>query len=343
MIVIVDDSVFASRDADELAALLRISHDKPYHRIQTDPPWDPAQSMNVNRWLAEQSQSLREKAELTLRSGIEDDVLGLPLEIRIRIVETDEPDWNRDPPLLPLDEARRLLERPLRLMLEDEESDGAFLKTVPPRHWRAEFQKALEKHWLEIEHGGGIPRMLPRLKERSRQDILRLWVLFDSDAREPPEPGKPVRASEESQEICRLCQVRSIACHQLRRRAAENYLPLQALSAWIESPRSQDERARNEKRRARKELRRTYLAFKRMSREQRHHYDMKSGFSRDQRTAIPTSFTEHAKVPELQSGFGRSVYTAFKQEHFTFHEEWLIRDGQQEETTRMILSILRRL
>lgn len=327
MIVILEDDVFACGLAEPLAlaALLRLGFEGR-HRVRTDPPWAPELPLAVNRWLEAQSLDLREQAELALLSGLEDEVKTFSSDLKLRVAPTPAPDWG-DPPRLPLEQALRILERPLRLMVEDEANDGAFLRTVAPAHWRGELVAALEKGWLGLEHGGGLPRMPPQLENRSKIEIMRLWVLFDSDAREP---GKP---SAESEAMRELCERRGIEYHQLRRRAAENYLPLPALAAWTHlGPRSR-----------RKERTEKYLAFKEMSREQRHYYPMRGGFQKDEKAGIPELFSEFAQRPALRFGFGKSIRALFKQKHFRFHEEWLHKDGQQAETTAMTQAILRRL
>ena len=322
MIVLVDDGVFASRrnDSLDLLALLRLGFEGR-HLVQTRPSWEPGTKLAVNRWLADQSPEVREQAELALSSGLEEAVR-FPPALTVSVVDGTTPQWN--PPRLPLDMALRVLERPLKLLVEDAENDAAFLRTAALEHWRTALDRSFADGWIEVEHGGGIPRMLPRLKGRPTSELLRLWVLFDSDAREPDRP------SAQSEELRDLCEDQAVAHHQLRRRAAENYLPLPALAAWAKiGPRSK-----------RKELQATYLAFKEMKATLRHHYHMRGGFAKDEEEGIPALFDDFSRRPELRHGFGRNVRELFKQEHFRFQEEWLRRDGQQEEASRIVQSIL---
>ncbi len=254
MIVVVDDEVFTSSRTEHLylSALLKLGFEGR-HRIRTDPLWNPSREHppGVTFWLMQQPPGIREGARLALQAGIEGEVKSFPMDSTLRVVGTEESDWSRDPPQLSLKEAVSILERPLELMVEDEDNDGAFLCTVAPRNWRDTLAQSLKAGWMRLIHGGGLPRMLPRLeKKRPRSDLLRLWVLFDSDAREP---GRP---SAESQSVCEACEINGIAFHQLKRRAAENYLPFEAVSGWVDcSPRN-----------VRRKRRETYLAFKEMSR-----------------------------------------------------------------------------
>ncbi len=240
----------------------------------------------------------------------------------LRIV--DDPEASDSELRLPLADALRVLERPLRLLVENAENDGAFLRTVAFDHWKTKLARALDAGWVEFEHGGGLESMLSLLEGRGSSDRLRLWVLFDSDAREPESP------SARSEVVRAYCEAHRIAHHQLRRRAAENYLPLPALVAWTQIvPRN-----------TRKKHHLTYLAFKEMNAPRRHHYNMRQGFAKDEEEGIPPLFGEFAHDPKLRNGFGRGVRGLFKQEKFRFQEDWLRKDGQQEETSLMIRAIL---
>ena len=73
---------------------------------------------------------------------------------------------------------------------------------------------------------------------------------------------------------------------------------------------------------------------------------MKGGFERDRRgdnASIPALYGDLADSRDLQSGFGSDISALFKERAFSIREEWLVKDGQQQETLDMIQSILRRL
>ncbi len=334
MIVVVEDAVFTSSRTEHLflSALLKLGFEGR-HRIRTDPLRSATSADDppgVTAWLQQQSPAIREEAELALQDGIEGVVKGFPMDSRLRVVDAAQPDWSADPPRLPLAEALSLLERSLELMVEDEENDGAFLRAVAPQKLRNTLSECLTAGWVRLTHGGGLARMLPRLeKKRTTGQLLRLWVLFDSDAREPGQPSK------ESQAVCDVCEGNGIAFYQLQRRAAENYLPLEAVSEWV------DRRPSN----VRKRLKETYSTFQQMSRAQRHHYNMRQGFHKDEKDqrGVAKLYDNLVHRPELQTGFGRDIRDLFKQDKVRLREEWLVNDGQQQETARMIMSILRRL
>ena len=310
-----------------------------WHDIQIDPPWTAGEPLAVNRWLGEQSPVVRERAVLALESGPEMLNRREAGSSRVRITEASGEDWNVEVPKLPLARAVVILRRPLRIMVEDQGNDGAFLRTVTPEHWRPALERALDEGRIEIVHGGGLDRMKPQVERASPAKTIRLWVLFDSDAVQSPAREW---ASPDSTEICEVCRAKAIACHQLQRRSAENYLPLEALAQWTQQGERKGRKGELLTGGARKQREKIYLAFKKMNRGQRHYYPMKEGFSwfskRDRE--IPNVYSEFLHEPELKSGFPK-ISELFYQEHFAFHEEWLRRDDQQGETMRMTRSIFR--
>ena len=224
MIVILEDPIFTSSSTPQLLSAIRFGAEG-WHLVQTDPVFDPTADRAVNRWLAAQDQSTREEAELAFAIGMEEEALGPASEVYLRIGEMAVADWRSVPPRLSMESALRLLRRPLRLLVENRQNDGAFLRRVVPEPWRGKFLRTLERGWVELEHGGGSD-MRSRIQEADREDSLRLWALFDSDAREP---GRPSQASED---LHRACLEKEVPHHRLQRRAIENYLPIQTLESW---------------------------------------------------------------------------------------------------------------
>ena len=208
------------------------------------------------------------------------------------------------------------------MLVENRHNDGAFLRSVAPSSVREELQEALDNRWIEIEHGGGAD-MKTRIKTATLEEAMRLWVLSDSDAREP---GRP---SSFQQALSQLCADQGVSRHLLQRRAIENYLPAQALDAWTYSGSRSSQEARRNK----------VKSFARLQPAQRHHYNMKRGFD-DDRPNIPPLFDDCADHPHLQSGFGEDIASRF---HQPIQEGWLRRDDQHAETLSMVQSILRRL
>lgn len=169
--------------------------------------------------------------------------------------------------------------------------------------------------------------MKTRVRTATSEEALRLWALFDSDAREP---GKP---SPSSEELSQSCISRGLSHHRLSRRAIENYLPVKALEAW----------AYNSPKNSRDGRRRSVKAFASMKPEQRHHYHMKKGFQADRKSGIPDLFDPHSNHSDLQRGFGEEVTSLFHQREFPLREEWLLKDGQRQEVLLMAQAVFRRL
>ena len=264
---------------------------------------------------------------MALETGLEEDDSDIPSDLVIRIGSVQAPDWEANPPRLSVSAGLAVLRRPLRLLLENRHNDGAFLRTVAPPPWRERYLKLLNDGWIEIDHGGGLSDMRTRAGSVRREEAMRLWALFDSDAREP---GRP---SPQSELFRAICDSAGIAHHQLRRRHIESYLPVQALMAWVSLGTKATRKAR----------RQTAEAFAAMPAPQRHHYNMKGGFQKDRLHGIPAFFGAHADDPRLQAGFDESIAMLFHQQDFPIREEWLIRDGQSPETTEIIQSIFRQL
>lgn len=327
MIVIIEDDVFFSPLIENLAllSLFRLGFEGR-HRIQTTPLYDSGADSALNRWLSALDRTLREEVIFALEFGLEADAAGIPSDLTIWIGVAQQPDWT-SVPRLPLSFALAFLQRPLHILLENRHNDGAFLSAVAPPAWRKQYLKLRAAGWIELDHGGGLSDMQTRTKTVLHEEAMRLWALFDSDAREP---GKP---SQQSEALRMTCLEAGIAHHQLRRRFIESYLPIPALKAW----------AHLSSRTVRTARRETADAFASMQPVQRHHYNLKGGFDKDRQNGIPSFYGAHAEDRRLQAGFGESVSALFQEEYFQIQEEWAIRDGQREETAEMLQSIFRRL
>lgn len=296
--------------------------------ILTDPLLGSGAETALQRWLDQQPSSLRHQIELALHGGIRAEAIDLPACRTVVVCARERARRDTDPVRLAVPEVLRLAQQPLHLLLEDGESDLCFVLSVATDPWRRRLEVALERGWIRSEHKGGLPRMIAYVHREatSFDSVARLWVMFDSDARAPGEP------SDESEALRRACRSRGVAHHQLRRRAIENYIPLQALHCWVYLGSGHDRTRR----------RQMVEAFGSMSRDQRSHYNMKEGFDRDEASApIPELFGTWTACGELRRGFGRRIGQLFRQEELQLQEAWFVRDGQQEETRPMIQSLLR--
>ncbi len=327
MIVIIEDEIFASPSAGQLnlLGLFRLGFDGK-HRIQADPIYGLSQDTALDRWLEQLPQLQREEVVLALEAGLEEDASGILPDFAIRVGTVKEADWEASPLRLPLAAALKWLSEPLYLLLENLSNDGEFLRVVAPSPWRDHYLKLLEDRFVDINHGGGVGDMKSRVEQIKRREALRMFALFDSDARLPGEP------SAQSEGLKHACGNGGVAHHQLRRRNIESYLPVKALMAWA-----------NKSVKGSRERRKKVEAFARMNDLQRHHFNLKGGFEKDRHHEIPPFYGEHASNPWLRNGFGETIGSLFHEKDFPILEEWLIRDGQRQETTEILQSIFRRL
>lgn len=332
MIVVVEEAVFTSLRTThmELVEVFRFGLEGR-HRVQVDPVFRAEGRGPVHDWIEDQSRELQDEISLALEAGIEEEVRGIPADHTVRIADIQAPEWNAEPPRLPLGTGMKLLRQPLKLYLENHIHDRAFLETVALGRWRKELRRAFEQGLVEPAHGGGLTEMKKTAEARAPHpgSRLRHWFLFDSDAWEPGRPSK------HSEELRATCEGLGYPHHQLERRASENYLPSQALHGWASLARTGQQRDRQKK----------VEAFGAMEPVQRHHYNMKRGFQgdqKDQSQEIPELFGDLPKrEPELRIGFGPDIGKLYQE--FDFPDRWLVQDDQRDETNRILQGIFRAL
>ena len=219
--------------------------------------------------------------------------------------QTDDKNGHRLRP----DDARSCLGRPVYLVIEDTESDGAFVKGLIRAYGRSALDCALDKDWLELRRGGGskVRAELEQLLAKNIPGPRRIAALIDSDRLFP---GQALARAKE--DIISWCQDRRITIHVLHKREIENYIPVDGLSEPSEVPAERVPHTRHAARR------RAYLS---LTQEQRDHYDMKRGFKRGQHgeAAIPAEQNKlfesvsQARLSNLCGGFGDNVWKRFEQ------------------------------
>ena len=346
MIVIIDDALFdpaASVYVLDLMTLFRMGLAER-HYLVLEPPFDPEAEPEagraVNRWLDQQGQTLREEVSLALENGLIAEASGPSPRprLRIRVANVKEPDWGTDPPVLPLATACQLLAMPLCLLVEDSRTESSFLRAFSPPTLRERLERAVRDGWVEFEHGGGLPGMLPRVREKGQDHLraLRLWVMFDSDARSPFDPDSPhpvYGPSKKSRAVADACQRArgNLQWHQLRRRAIENYVPGRVLQAW-----AGHDRARNHK---------VEVFLGGMDRTQRHYFNMKDGFAgdrKDKHRGIAPIYDDTLQASQhLQTGFS-DLADFLHERQFRIEPSWMT-DHQMDELGPLIESIFARM
>ena len=125
-------------------------------------------------------------------------------------------------------DALRLADEPLVVLVENRISDGAFVRRVV-----AELDRSLHKLWrqqggpIRFDSLGGTGQMCEEIERRTQGKPYRprLVVIIDSDRRGPDD-----EASSTARRLLHKCDEQEIPCWVLAKREAENYLPRILLS-----------------------------------------------------------------------------------------------------------------
>lgn len=203
-----------------------------------------------------------------------------------------------------VNDAYRVLSLPACVIVENAESDGAFLSAVSAAYKRTNIVTAMERRWLRFVHAGGggeIPKRIHELLYEKYQSN-RILVLVDSD-RKAPRHGE----GRTLEKIRRECSEHNIQLCVLRKREIENYIPINALAERVRSSRRYKD---------------IYQAFLHLNQEQRDFFDMKFGFSRnkttgkaildeDEKALYPRDKLPRNVIDDLCGGFGEDVWRCF--------------------------------
>lgn len=213
--------------------------------------------------------------------------------------------------LEPVD-AKYALDLPVHIVVENAESDKAFLDALIRAFSRTALRGALNKGWCVIVSAGGCGEITKRVKElvnKTQKGPRRILVLADSDRLIPDgfaKTGTKTRPMIVLEECRNEYHVETFL---LRKREIENYLPIIALEGWT------------------REKAHVLKAFKELSSLQRDHYDMKKGFSDDDGNfVIPADQQEFYEgvdktiLGDLHTGFGDKVWTLFTESSYVINK-----------------------
>jgi len=196
--------------------------------------------------------------------------------------------------LLSPPDALRSMETPVFVAVENATGDGGFLVTTILALNRTELWEALERGWVAIDQMGGYgecEKTIIRLRENVAGPV-RVFVLADSDSRFPGELTQTVTKVKES------CVKTGAHYAILKKRKIENYLP----DAVLENVNKT-----------------AYRALKKLTWDQRDHYEMKYGFQRDNNNNVLVSVeqtplfagVDYHTLRGLIGGFGKDISTLF--------------------------------
>lgn len=345
MRVIVEASVFRRERVSEYHHdLLALFVDDPLrarHTIEIEP----SAKGDFSRWIGGEGEMTRARCYLVLEKSRK-------LRARydrartLRIADVATPSWTDL--RLPPSRAVSFLRRPLRLLVENARNELNFLRVLTRLAVDFNLDELINERVVEIDTNGGIDENRKWLESNTHMQELtrRMWVMCDSDARQPwvDASGRCIqeRLGPGAMRLHELCKKHNIPIHILRRRAIDNYVPLELLAAW--SYLHQDKRERR------------YRAFARLTDEQRYHYNMKNGFLKDEKDKEYTKKVgslydglDPEVRRELEEGFddGRSgVAELFDETKYhdgmaqiRVHERWLREDKQEDEARRIVESI----
>ncbi|MEV6342645.1 hypothetical protein [Actinoplanes sp. NPDC051851] len=204
----------------------------------------------------------------------------------VRVTRADLPNLAHD------------LSRPAVLIVEDLVNDGAFVRAVAAVFGSRRVLTALANQWLEFRHAGGTGRF-PAVVEAELagfRTLARIALLADSDRWMPGQVTKIHRKAADF-------RAAGLSVHVLELREAENYLPHRVLAA-CGSPSTASA---------------TLTALKKLSPDQRGHYDMKNGFGRraepakirPEQQALFDGLDPHIR-DALRGGFGDGLLPVFE-------------------------------
>jgi hypothetical protein len=178
---------------------------------------------------------------------------------------------------------------PAVVVVENDASDGCFLRAIAHVFGGQDILRAIERHWLIVGHGGGGDTYRRAEEEHKKfRRLRRVAVLFDSDRMAPGDLEKNKNRIDELRK-------RGIYVHVLQLREAENYLPNKLLRST----------------RPHRESSIRIKLLKQLSYDQRGHFDMKYGFGKT--GGIPASQEKlfgnlsDRTIAGLMDGFGKDV------------------------------------
>lgn len=324
MRVLLADNLFDGRHGViELIEILAFALDER-HIVLIEPEFSPLSSPHVYEWLAQRGRFDRQELELALELSLEAETKRDRAMRTICIgitLQAAEPRTTCHS----LADARALLRRPLKILVENAHNDGAFVRRMLPPSWRTRLKRFEAESWAVFENGGGLGTLKITIRNLDGRYALRTVTIFDSDALRSDAP------SSESDDVVEECKAKGVEWVRLKRRAAENYLPVASLLLWSEG-------------KAKREL--VISAFARLSQAQRHHFAMREGFVKDTSDGVPLpeyfADVNGDDRQALRRGFGKEARDLFAHDSL-FPEHVLDGDdvhGERETLRALIFSDL---
>ena len=211
MRVYLDEGLFESEDVEPMCIIeiIGLARDGR-HRILLQPAFrdqDP-RDLPRNKWIRGQETRLQRQIAGVLETSAAAASMSTPHAPRIKVIAGEQSDWSEG--RLIAGDALRMLRTPLKIVLENRDSDWRFLLAAVQEAHRKALLEARHKDWLDVENGGGIDDIEKHLRtffSSTTKDAawhikrLRMWVMFDRDAAKE-DPRQP---SSISRDLLRLC------------------------------------------------------------------------------------------------------------------------------------------
>ena len=208
--------------------------------------------------------------------------------------------------------ATRFAEEPFVILVENRDSDGAFVKRVV-----RELDKSLHGLWrrpgdpIRFDSLGGAGQMPEEVERRTQGKPYRprLVAIIDSDRKGPNDTDSPAARA-----LYRQCEKRRVPCWILAKREAENYLPRILL---------------DERQDVGVDHARLVEAWDRLNNDQKNFFDMKNGLAATPSLTGQALFDGLSPADRtiLSRGFGPNVYTCWTLWNVQAETE-LLRRGQ---------------
>jgi hypothetical protein len=282
MRVELDPDVMSDDDFDDVFALLRLFAEDRHDWLVIDPN----QPDTIHAYLVKHAPHRAEVYGTLARKAFQNNMWrteGGPHARDVKVSRESAKDHLWD------------LGRPARFVVENREGDGAFLLAVAHIFGDSKVIRANRKRWLEFVQSGGsgeVPKVV-RNEISAFLRVQRVGFLFDGDHLTPDEQSK----HESSAAALRS---EGALGHVLSLREIENYVPNRILAAV---PASGKER---------KELYSRIRHIKKLTMQQRAHFDMKHGFSRQKPQQAAAQAVLYASLDaqtraSLNDGFGEGL------------------------------------
>ena len=217
------------------------------------------------------------------------------------------------------EDASRLADEPLYILVENRSSDGAFVKRVVE-----EIDKSLHNLWkrrqgepepIRIDSVGGKGQMPQEVARRTSGKPYRprLVAIVDGDRKSPD-----AAPSRDTRRLHRACEKQGLPCWILAKREAENYLPRILLLARQDAGEDHE---------------RQVEVWDKLSDTQKNFFDMKRGLP-DTLSEIEQKLFDGLSPTDrtvLSNGFGPNV-----------HKCWTIRSSSEKFTDDLRKELVRR-